>query len=114
MAKQHLGKKGVERFKARRLNKPKVDAKKSKGGPPPVHRVEGGGVNKPSQAGKKAGKVRKRPTTGGAFGGGEGVLPHGYTPQQRILLVGEGNFSFARALVRAMLRFPPAIHSKLR
>lgn len=27
-------------------------------------------------------------------------LPLGYEPQQRILLVGEGNFSFARALVR--------------
>ena len=28
--------------------------------------------------------------------------PHGYAPGQRILLVGEGDFSFARALARLL------------
>lgn len=99
MAKQNLSKKGVERFEQRRLHKPKVDAKKKKGGPP-----LDGGVAKPKSVSqvkkaKNLGKLRKKPASGGAYGGGGDILPHGYTPAQRILLVGEGNFSFARALV---------------
>lgn len=100
MAKQGLGKKGIERFKTRRLNRPKVDAKKKKSGPPQPQK---GGVSKPQPQTKKKDNVkqRKRPVHVGAFGGGGQGLPHAYKPTQTILLVGEGNFSFTRALVRA-------------
>lgn len=99
MAKKHMSKKGLERFKTRRLHKPKVDAKNKKGGPP-LQQVQKGGVSKPqASSGKNKTKQRKRPDKGGAFGGGGVGLPHGYEPHQKILLVGEGNFSFARALV---------------
>ena len=65
------------------------------------------GVQKPRAPAAEAGEAQGGPPprrgpapTAGAPGPGEDDLPHDYDPLRSCLLVGEGNFSFARALVR--------------
>ena len=54
-----------------------------------------GGPGAPAGAGGGSVKLSQKGAPGPA-----GELPHAYDPRRRTLLVGEGNFSFARALVR--------------
>ena len=101
MAKQNMGKKGKERFNKKKVPKGERGHKKAPGGPP-------GGVS-PHGPGRTRSLLRKknhgaeprnrgaRKKKGGPVQGG-GV--QGYDASQRILLVGEGNLSMARALLR--------------
>jgi hypothetical protein len=94
MAKQNLSKKGVSRFLKKKT--PKNERTRKYGPQAPANGVRPPPPRKSKQnAGDRRNHgVRKKK------GGGGGGLPQGYTPQQRILLVGEGNLSMARALVR--------------
>ena len=105
MAKQHMSKKGRERFLKRKTPKNERGHKRHGAAPPP----------NPAGVGKKKGqqqqlKRHRRPgeprrthgarkKKGGAADGGA-AMPQGYSLSQRILLVGEGNLSMARALLR--------------
>ena len=103
MAKQNMGKKGKERFNKKKVPKGERGHRKAPGGPP------GGGSPHGAKPGRTRSLLRKKnygaePRNRGARkkkgvqvqGGGI----QGYDRTQRILLVGEGNLSMARALLR--------------
>jgi hypothetical protein len=102
MAKQNLSKKGVSRFLKKTAPKNERKRKQPPGGALGTQQRPGsGGLSgraPPPRRSKHAGErrnhgVRKKK-------GGSGSLPQGYSTAQRILLVGEGNLSMARALLR--------------
>ena len=104
MAKQNLSKKGVERFKKKKTPKGERGHRKQPGGPP------GGASPHGAKPGRTRSLLRKknygaekrnrgeRKKKGGAAAASGGI--QGYDRSQRLLLVGEGNLSMARALLR--------------
>jgi hypothetical protein len=95
MAKQNLSKKGVSRFLKKKV--PKNERTRKYGPQAPANGVR---PPPPRKSKQHAGERRNHGVRKKKSGAGAGGLPQGYTPQQRILLVGEGNLSMARALVR--------------
>ena len=93
MAKQNMSKKGKERFNKKKP--PKGEQKRrqtpSYGGPAAPRLV----VKKKKGEHRDRGERKKK----GSRAGGE-ALPLGFSDSQSVLLVGEGNLSFARALLR--------------
>jgi hypothetical protein len=106
MAKQNLSKKGVERFRKKKV--PKNERTHKKHGAPgspggPAGKLATRSLLRKSKHGDKRnrGERKKKKTPEQlAIAAGNGSGAQGYTRDQKILLVGEGNLSMARALVR--------------
>ncbi len=96
MAKQHLSKKGRERFNKKKP--PKGERKRKQPHERPPNNGTGGVAARPLHKKKNAGAERRQRSSAKKKRA-EG-LPLGFSAAQRTLLVGEGNLSFARALVR--------------
>lgn len=103
MAKQNLSKKGVERFKKKKTPKGERGHRKAPGGPPgggSPHGAKPGRtrslLRKKNYGAEKRNRGERKKKKGLAQSGGV----QGYDRSQRILLVGEGNLSMARALLR--------------